>query len=211
MQLVTQLENRKKTLEVARSTVVKSLKKRPSGTLDVRKQGSKYYYYLNEYVGSTRKKVYLPHAKLPVATAIAQCDYMEGLLDCINEELAALTNYLAVLETQNPESHYASLHPARQHLVTPLIHSDESYARAWLAERSPKKNSYEITSNIYTENNEHVRSKTEKIIADKLLMEGVPYKYEEALKIGTYTVYPDFTVLKKSTREYLLGALRRHR
>lgn len=63
-----------------------------------------------------------------------------------------------------------------------------------------------MTSILFTERGEKVRSKSEKILADKLYSMGIPYRYEYPLKLGRYgTVYPDFTLLNVKTRkEYLL-------
>ena len=55
---------------------------------------------------------------------------------------------------------------------------------------------------IYTDRGERVRSKSEKIIADKLNIRGVPYKYECPLQLKDGIVlYPDFTLLNIDTRE----------
>ena len=55
---------------------------------------------------------------------------------------------------------------------------------------------------IITERGERVRSKSEKIIADKLFSLGIPYRYEYPLDLsGGVRVYPDFTILKLPERE----------
>lgn len=55
---------------------------------------------------------------------------------------------------------------------------------------------------IFTENGEIVRSKSEKIIADKLKLMGVCYLYEPALDLSGYGyVKPDFIVLNIRTRK----------
>ncbi len=52
------------------------------------------------------------------------------------------------------------------------------------------------------ERNERVRSKSEKIIADKLYSLGIPYRYEYPIILkGNVKIYPDFTILKMSERE----------
>ena len=56
-----------------------------------------------------------------------------------------------------------------------------------------------------TEQGERVRSKSEKIIADKLHAMGIPYRYEYPVYLSGYeTVYPDFMLLKTKTREEIL-------
>ncbi len=53
-----------------------------------------------------------------------------------------------------------------------------------------------------TEGGEVVRSKSEKIIADKLHSMNIPYVYEVVVKLeGHGKVHPDFTVLNTRTRE----------
>ena len=55
---------------------------------------------------------------------------------------------------------------------------------------------------IYTERGERVRSKSEKILADKFYLKGIPYRYECPLKLsGMGMVYPDFTLLNVKTRQ----------
>jgi len=55
---------------------------------------------------------------------------------------------------------------------------------------------------ILTEKGERVRSKSEKIIADKLYMLGIPYRYEHPIILnGNIKIYPDFTILKMPERK----------
>ena len=59
-----------------------------------------------------------------------------------------------------------------------------------------------VEKEIITERGELVRSKSEKIIADKLYMMGIPYRYEYPLMLDDgITVYPDFTILKMPERK----------
>jgi len=55
---------------------------------------------------------------------------------------------------------------------------------------------------IYSDRGERVRSKSEKMIADKLFQLGIPYKYEAPLILEPIgRVYPDFTILNKASRK----------
>ena len=60
-----------------------------------------------------------------------------------------------------------------------------------------------IDTEFYTLKGEHVRSKSEVIIADRLYSKGIPYKYECPLYIGNKVIYPDFTILRLSDRKIL--------
>ena len=59
-----------------------------------------------------------------------------------------------------------------------------------------------ITHRRLLQKEERVRSKSEKIIADKLYSLGIPYRYECPLTLaGNIKMYPDFTILRMMTRE----------
>ena len=96
---------------------------------------------------------------------------------------------------------YNKTHPKRRELINIDIISDEEYIKRWsLVEYNGK--SQLVEKEIITERGELVRSKSEKIIADKLYMMGIPYRYEYPLMLDDgITVYPDFTILKMPERK----------
>ena len=104
---------------------------------------------------------------------------------------------------------YPKLHPGRQLLVEPILIDDEKFAEIWIVKAEKQKqeifqkypNTFQIQNPIQTENQEIVRSKSEKIIADKLKLLGIPYIYEKPLQLGKIVKYPDFTALNKRTRK----------
>ena len=58
------------------------------------------------------------------------------------------------------------------------------------------------TPDLFTDNGEQVRSKSELIIANKLKQHNIPYKYEYPLTLSSgVTVFPDFTCLNISSRQ----------
>ena len=53
-------------------------------------------------------------------------------------------------------------------------------------------------------NGERVRSKSEMIIADRLFVNGIPYKYECPLMVGdNEIIHPDFTILRIRDRKII--------
>ncbi|MBR5348604.1 MAG: hypothetical protein IK125_05145 [Lachnospiraceae bacterium] len=74
---------------------------------------------------------------------------------------------------------------------------------------SAKYNGLGFSDNDQTEyitnKGERVRSKSEKIIADELAKQGIPYKYEKPLHLNVdgmmKNFYPDFTVMNVTTGE----------
>ncbi len=84
--------------------------------------------------------------------------------------------------------------------------TDDNYARKW--ERRTVNTKRPDKSNKYpTKRGEHVRSKSELIIANMLYDAGVPYRYEMTLVLDEALMIPhnpDFIVLNKRTRkEYI--------
>ena len=70
--------------------------------------------------------------------------------------------------------------------------TNEQYAASWLKVEYRRKKLPDDAPPFYTENNEHVRSKSEKIIADTLKAAGVPYRYEFPLLMDKNADDPDF-------------------
>ena len=117
------------------------------------------------------------------------------------------------LERYQPEAYeriYENLLEAKRELVTPYVMTDEMYAVEWKKQKEMTnmdkrtKDLYLLSEedSIITERGERVRSKSEKIIADKLYMMGIPYVYECPIYLKEYGfVYPDFCVLNKRTRK----------
>ena len=49
-----------------------------------------------------------------------------------------------------------------------------------------------------------MRSKSEVLLAEKLYEYGIPFRYEQMLRVGTYDLAPDFTFLDSSGKEFYL-------
>ena len=82
--------------------------------------------------------------------------------------------------------------------------TDEEYARKWQEEEYARKTFADGTVEIFSERGERVRSKSEKLIADKLLMMKIPYHYEKPLVLyNGKTVHPDFTMLNVRMRKVI--------
>ena len=90
----------------------------------------------------------------------------------------------------------------RKKLVEQAIISDEEFVKQWQETKYVKKEFEDDLQEIITEKGEYVRSKSEKIIADKLYMLGIPYRYECPILLdGNIKIYPDFTILKMPERK----------
>lgn len=184
------------------TTVQNALALRPNEKLIIQKRRTGPQYYARaEVVGARR--VYIQRKNIARASTLAQRDYEKAFLKVANEQKNCLLElasknisrsasfmYHALADT------YESLPEERKPLVSPYVLPDDLYIQAFLATEYEKKGFFDGAPVILTENGERVRSKSEKIIADKLSSMGIPYLYECPLylkKIGW--IHPDFTLL----------------
>ncbi len=167
-------------------------------------KGNSYQYYVG--------KKYIPKSEKKKLKEMANREYREKLLTVVRENIRKLERLKKcyTYDFSAPEAVYTNLHPARKHLVTPLILPKEEYIRRWQDEPYER---WEIADEdvrgvFITERGERVRSKSEKIIADALYRNGVPYKYECPLKLRRgrqmVQVRPDFTALSLLTMEEMI-------
>ena len=189
----------------------KSTEVMPGGHLKItHKHGRPEFYHITER-GSSRGR-YIPLAERELAAQLAQKDYDLKLMKVLQREIFALENYLQQTDGGRAvETLYEGLCKTRQLLIDPVTLSDEQYAERWKKKVLPAAGEgmpfAEDSQKYYTANGECVRSKSEVIIADALLRNGVPYCYEVPLKLkrggeaGSVTFHPDFLCLNVRTRK----------
>ncbi len=171
----------------------------------IRLQSSKgyprYYYYKNK---SDTKGQYLSADNMNLISSICQRDYNARMLTKLKELYTAAAKGLDVDLYNEIDSVYFSFPVGKQNLITPIIPVLDSYIDAWKKSYPGAQNSYEITNGIITNNGEVVRSKSEKIIADRLAHFDIPYVYEPRIILNYKIKYPDFIILNKNTRQTLI-------
>ena len=205
------IEHQLSILESLRKKAEASLSKRPPGHLTIQKSGHTYQY-LYRPTQNTRRQ-YVRKSNMPFVRDLAQKEYEEAFLREAARERARL------LKAQS-KSHactasfmyhalaapYEKLSPERKSLITPYVLPDDEFIQAFLNTPYEHKKFDDRAPLILTENGERVRSKSEKIIADKLKALGIPYLYEYPLKLSRLGwVHPDFTML--DIRERILVIL----
>ena len=135
----------------------------------------------------------------------SQQEYEKQLLAVARSLLHKVTEKAEVYDDHPLQMVYESLHSARKALVTPLVISDEDYAERWMSQHYEPGFFSKNTPEFYSEKGGRVRSKSEKIIADKYYRRDIPYLYELPLNLKyedrVITIRPDFTVLNKRTRQ----------
>ncbi len=173
--------------------------------LQVMKKGKGWQYYVISKKGA-RNGQYIPVKNHGLAASLAQRNYDLLVTKSIQKWLLALEQAEKLLKTI-PDEMVAALHqppflhPGRRALIEPYTLSTAEFAAAWIEQPYQRKVLSSDDKSFITNRGERVRSKSEKIIADKLTAAGISYRYEAPLRLKrNLLVYPDFTILIPSTR-----------
>lgn len=197
-------------LEKIELACTRQIKNAPEGKLRIAGKGNTFQCYLKsnstaDIKDNNNKKPhgqYISKKHITLAKEIAQKDYNKKILGYLSPLIAQLKRMEKEDAINKIKTEYSNLNKYRKELVTPVVLSDDEYARQWEKKEYDARVFKDSDVEIYTERGERVLSKSEKIIADKLYREGVPYMYEYPLLLDGYgTIHPDFKVLNKRNRQ----------
>lgn len=178
--------------------------------LEVKKNKGKYlqFYKCKMIEKGEKSKVqrsFIKKDDIGEARRLAQRDFDLQILKLINEQILALEATIQAYPPYNGKEIFSSLSETRKFLIDSEYIDDEQFVLKWKESFAGKDNSfdekYPIETPYYSEKGEHVRSKSEMIIADKLSKAGVPYVYEPTCDLNKKGLHPDFAVLNITTRE----------
>ncbi len=210
-ELVYVLRRRKEELKALQQKVENSIiqgkKEIPDGRIRTIqcKGNTQYYLITNVNRASHPNGKYVKKEDTHLLQQLAQQNYNKKILNEINKELDGIEKMLKMYHPENLMSIYTHMAKGRRELLTPWVQSDDEYRKQWFDAPYKGKSFESCIQEIYTERGERVRSKSEKIIADKLYRMGIPYKYEYPLPMaGIGNVYPDFTCLHMAMRKEIL-------
>ena len=180
----------------------------PSGRLRIAQRNNHPEFYL-VLKHSNEQGRYIHKENHNLAVQLAQKDYNYRILKLINKEIAYLQNYMKQTDNGKAiQNLFEKLSPVRQHLIKPVTLSDNLFLQEWLSITWQGLPFPEDAADLFTENKEKVRSKSEVIIANKLFNNDIPYRYECPLtlyskgnKSNPVTIYPDFTCLNVHTHK----------
>lgn len=203
--IVEKVDEELKMLEEIIVKAEKSLKTAPEGSLRISRCGSTTQYYRREHK-KDKNGQYIRKKNRSLAYGLAQKEYDKELLLVAKEQKEKLRRFLKEYMPDRMEEVYQRLPVERQKLILPYILPEEQYVKEWESRVYKEKGFGADAPEIYTEKGERVRSKSEKILADKFKLMEILYHYECPLRLSGYgIVYPDFTLLNKRTRqEYYL-------
>lgn len=199
------LERKEYELQQLLSKLQQEMSVAPEGTLRItqtsKKKKTYQFYHCAE--DTARMGRYIRKSNLTLACQLAQKMYDEVLFGRAQSQLEAVQTLKIGYDSIELQRLYEELSEQKQALIKPWVLNDQQYVEQWLADEYPPMLFEPGTPEFYTGKGERVRSKSEVMIADRLIALGVPYKYEKPLHLDGGTVRPDFTALNVRTREEL--------
>lgn len=217
MVTINQIKEKRAELENLLKMAEEKKKSFPEGTLYLKKVHKDLRYYRrNPENPENSETQYLGRDKTVDIRALEEKAYWTMLEKSARKELEALKKVEKILEkTEAWERVFFDIPVEKRHLIKPYeakpIEVSEEQKDRWrmLAIRYGNRNRKYLPKTSTTLNGEHVKSKSEIIIADRLKVAGVPYSYEyETVVANEYSGafekwYPDFKVLNTRTgKEY---------
>lgn len=221
------VEKERKQLEEVIFRAEAIIESAPDGKLRIAQKQNQYYWVEND---TDKKGTYIRRSNEQLARQLAQKDYAIKIRNIALKNLKAIKRWDKSYAFDEIRKFYETLSQGRQQLITPFVLTDADYVDAWKAQHLEDGKRIEeeyiqekqmkstimnggydgavgrfplnSETGIMTERGEFVRSKSEKILADKLYLMDVPYLYEELIYLPGYGyATPDFTVLNKRTRK----------
>ena len=203
--LIEELWKEEKRLQKILVTCQKIIKRAPSGKIRLSRCKNSYQYYFCDENEVNSKGRFVRKKELTLAQKIIEKEYAEKLNNVCKKRLEEILRLEEVLRKTEPEEVIEDLPEGKRQIIQPIVVCAEKYGREWEKVLYQGKPFPEDYPEIYSDRGERVRSKTEKIIADKLYKEGIPYRYEEPLFLEGYgEIYPDFRLLNVDTREEII-------
>ena len=195
-----ELKARSELLIKTADALEKRIQEFPEGSIKIRKINHNVYYC---FCLGEKEVRYLSYDDNELIKQLVQKSYLKTTLKVAKEELRAIDKLANNYPVITLEDIYSTLSDERKEYASPIIPGDAESANKWLATPNSGRNLISIETEFYTLNGEHVRSKSEVIIADRLYAKGIPYKYECPLQIGNRIIHPDFTILRLSDRKII--------
>lgn len=166
----------------------------PKGKIICTSNGNSYKWYRSD--GHT--SVYIPKSERKLAEQLAVKKYLDQQKeDCIQEK-CAIDFYLR--HHKKSKTQELLIHKAGyQDLLSAYFKPSSQIMSDWMDapfEQNPKYPENKIHE---TSSGNFVRSKSEVLIDMVLYTNKIPFRYECALPLRQYTVYPDFTIMHPKT------------
>ena len=203
--LIETLQQEKGFLEEQIVKLNKLLADQPEGFVRVSASDKRTQFYYYSGVNDQRNGKYMPKSEEERAKKIIVKEYHQKCKEVCVNRLKGVERMLKCAHSNDLNDVYTKMAEGKKPFITQIILDDEKYIEAWQAVEYEGKDFFDDIPEIRTDRGERVRSKSEKIIADKLYKYGIPYRYEYPIRIkGLGKFYPDFTILDVKNRKEIL-------
>ena len=173
--------------------------KKNEGTLKVSNRGTYYNYYIRKKGEKTGK--YIKKSNMKLVRNLAQDKYNTLFVKEAEKELKTIHSFLNGY-SDNISNICSDFGLELKNSIDVADMSDEEYAEYWLSIPYYTKGIADGIPEHITVNGEHVRSKSEEMIANTLYRLKIPYKYECPVRMFNGEIrYPDFTILDVKRRK----------
>lgn len=200
-EILKQMDKRIPLLKQAIRRAEKETGTFPEGRLRISvNRGCPRYYRVTD--GSGHSGEYISKENMALVRELAQKDYNSEFVKIARKELERLEKSIKQLSIENANAVYDDFSEHRRKLIHPYIPTDALYAEAWLKQPF-KTNPYKPEEKTCdTNRGDKVRTKSEGFLANMFYDLGIPYRYEEGIRMSNGNMrYPDFTLLKVKTKE----------
>ncbi|WP_026521969.1 hypothetical protein [Butyrivibrio sp. VCB2001] len=187
-------------LEKKTSNRLKSYKSLDKGRIRVSSSNGVVQYHFKKE--GEEKEHYIPKIEIGKIRLLVQREYDEKVHKELTEMIKRLEKFNSRYDADRISMLYDKLPKGKRELIAPILPTRQMIIDEWYRTHPGGKNSYEFKHEFITLNGESVRSKSEKIIADYLKANGIPYvcEPEVILKDGSKAC-PDFAALNVRTNK----------
>ena len=175
----------------------KELRTLPEGRLVAVRRNGKYQYYQHLSATGNRKKErrYGITSNPDMILGLVRKRYILSALSSLKKDISMMDNLLLKYEATDEESVMKKFSDRYPQLVDG-IHYGKITRESWENEFVPQKGFYEEDLTSISLKGVPMRSEGEIYIASRLDHYGIPYRYEEKLKVPDLGEVPDFTILR---------------
>ena len=221
------VEEEKREIERIIKQITRELSNSPEGKINIsHSHGNVQYYFVNESSGSkssgskssdnelsvnkvgnykqndNKSGRYIRKKNIDLIRKLAQKTYDQDVLKELIKKQKNIVTFLNSYRTNDDICNEVS--EERKKLIIPWVYDEVEFRRKWEEEEYMGKGFDDNVPEIYTEKGERVRSKSEKILADKFYAMDIPYRYEYPIVLNGIKIYPDFHVLNvRERKEYI--------
>lgn len=175
--------------------------KMPEGNFNCICSQGRYLWYRNY---PKKSRILIKKSDKELAAQLALKKYYEYRLIDLYERRDGILKFQKKYTLRNRANNYANKSPEIARLIKEAYYADHPVAKEWMEEDYPSTAGHAESLIVKTTAGHMVRSKSEAMIADCLLQEGIPYRYENDIYLSNRKITPDFTVLRmRDMREVL--------